>query len=846
MKQTLLFTIFILLFFIHASAGRISGTVTDEKGNPLPFASILIKGSTRGTTANNEGKYFLDLDAGNYIIVAQYVGYERQEKKVSVTKNETELNFQLSPQQLTLNNVVIKSGGEDPAYEIIRNAIKKRESYNQPLDSFTCEAYIKTLIKTRKLPHKILGQKIEDKDWKEMRVDSAGRGIIYLSESLTKIAFKKPDKTKLEVLSGRESGTNGYGFNFPVFINFYENNVTVLTTQFAPRGFVSPIADGALNFYKYHFLGSFFEDGKMINKIQITPRRKYEPLFSGTINITEGDWRIHSLDLMLTKSSQLELLDTLQIKQIQVPVTNDVWRTKDQVVYFTFNLVGVDATGNFLNVYNKYDLNPAFSKKYFNNVVVKYDTTVNKKSKNYWDSIRPVPLEPEEIKDYTIKDSAYKYQRDSAFSKRNIDSLRKAQGHITVSKVLWGGFTRSNFNPKKWTTFTLQPLLKDLQYNTVEGVELNVDGTIRRSFPKLKERISFSPHLQYGLSNTHFNASATVELSKRNFNPSDDEANTGHSIFTFSGGKRTSQLNSDNPIKPIANSFNTLFLNRNYIKIDENWFGEIKYRKQMDNGLQYTASILYEDRLPLENTTDFSVINYSIQKFTPNYPIEKITQQFQRHQAFIAQGNLQYQPGQKYIQLPHDKIPLGSKYPTFQLQYTKGFQHIFGSDVNFDKWNFSVFDDLNFKLGGLFRYRAGIGGFINAKSVYIQDYQHFNGNRLVVFTGDYMNSFLTAPYYANSTTAPFYATLHAEHHFNGLLTNKIPLLKKLNWHLVAGANAFYVNSSNKYVEFYGGFENIFKVLRVDVVRSYLNNSNGQFSVRIGLGGLLGNTVRLNN
>ena len=37
----------------------------------------------------------------------------------------------------------------------------------------------------------------------------------YLSESLTKIAFKKPDKVKLEVISGRESGSNGYGLISP-------------------------------------------------------------------------------------------------------------------------------------------------------------------------------------------------------------------------------------------------------------------------------------------------------------------------------------------------------------------------------------------------------------------------------------------------------------------------------------------------------------------------------------------------------------------------------------------------------------------------------------------------------
>lgn len=363
MQKNLLLSLIAACCCSLAFAGRVSGVISDNKGAILPFASVLVKETSKGTTANQEGKYFLELKPGDYTIVVQYVGYTRLQKKVHVTAEDMQLNFELEPQQLQLNDVVVKSGAEDPAYEIIRNAIKKRPEYRSPLDSFTCEAYIKTLMKTRKLPKRVFGQKIDSSARKDMGVDSAGKGIIYLSESITNIAFKKPDKIKLEVVSGRESGSNGYGFNFPTFINFYENNVNVLTDQFAPRGYVSPIADGALGFYKYHYLGSFFEEGKEIHQIQVTPKRKYEPLFTGTINITEGEWRIHSLDLMLTKESQLELLDTVKIKQIQMPVGNDVWRTKDQVVYFTFNLLGIDAIGNFVNVFNKYDLDPAFSKK---------------------------------------------------------------------------------------------------------------------------------------------------------------------------------------------------------------------------------------------------------------------------------------------------------------------------------------------------------------------------------------------------------------------------------------------------------------------------------------------------
>lgn len=847
MRKATTLVLILLVSFTHVYAARISGTVTNTKGEPLPYASVQVKGTSHGTTTNNQGKYFIDVASGTYTIEVQYVGYAKQEKKVTVGKADMQLDFQLAEQQLTLSDVVVKAGGEDPAYEIIRNAIKKRKDYLNPVDSLTVEAYIKTLIKTRHLPKKIFGKKIDTTDLKEMHVDSAGKGIIYLSESLTRIAYKKPSKIKLEVLSGRESGSNGYGFNFPTFINFYENNVNVLTTQFAPRGFVSPIADGALAYYRYHYLGSFFEDGIEINKIQVIPRRGFEPLFTGTINITEGDWRIHSLDLVLTKKSQLEILDTVQIKQIQEPVAPGIWRTKDQVMYFTFNLFGIDAVGNFLNVYNKYDITPGFGKKYFDNVIVKYDTSVNKRTKTYWDSIRPVPLEPEEIKDYKIKDSAYQYQRDSVWTKSYIDSLRKRRGKITFTGITQTGFSRTSYNleHKTSSTFRWYPLLKGLEYNTVEGVATNVAFSIRKNIFGTNKQVFIFPHFRYGFNNTHFNAWATVAFNKRfqNFGNEDPIKRAGS--LSFSGGKRVSQFNKDNPILPGVNGLYTLWFNHNYMKLYENYFGEVNYTNKTESGFQYTLNTLYEDRLPLNNTTTYSIIKYKPSKFTPNYPVEILNSQFTRHRAFITGFTLQYQPGQKFIQYPRAKVPIGSKYPTFELDYQKGIPNIAGSDADFDKWKFSVFDEMNLKLLGNLRYRFDIGGFLNNKNVPVQDYQFFNGNQTFIASA-YMNSFQLAPYYANSTTAHFYAVGHIEHHFNGLLTNKIPLFRKLNWYLVAGSNAFYVNNNNNYLEVFGGVENIFKLLRVDVIASYLNGKTGQVGVRVGFGGLLGGKLRIND
>ena len=866
MQRFLILFVLALCCFQAARATRVTGTVRDDKGNALPYSSLMIKGTTRGVTASGDGRYNFELSPGEYTIVCQYVGYTRQEKHITVGHDEVVLDFRLTQQQLSMAEVIVRPGGEDPAYAIIRHAIKKRKDYENPLDSFTCEAYIKTLMRTRGLPKKIFGQKIGDDDKRDMGVDSAGKGIIFLSESLTKVAFKRPDKVKLEVLSGRQSGSNGFGFSIPTFIDFYRNNVNALGSQLNPRGFISPIADGALGYYRYKFLGSFFEDGKEINEIQVIPRRKFEPLFSGKIDIVEGDWRIYSLDLLLVKESELQILDTLEIKQIHAPMTDEdgrrvkarqsgrggsgsgsgsgadeVWMVKNQVVYFTFNIFGIDAVGNFLNVYNNYDFTPVFRRKYFNNVLIHYDTAGNKKTRAYWDSIRPLPLEPDEKVNYVIRDSIYQYNRDSMGTRKNRDSLLKKQGPVKAGQVLVSGFNRSDFRQPRPLHYSMGGLLAGINYNTVEGINIKWEGTLRRALKNGQGELSFSPHLRYGFHNTRVNPWAELVWNHRKFEQDGEDASSSRQIWTLSGGKQVAQFNPDNPISEDVNALYTLLDRRNYMKIYEKYFAALRSSTRFDNGLRLNIQADYEDRLPINNTADYSLIKYKNRNFSPNYPTEQLSGPFPRHQAVLTTVDLQYQPGQRFIEFPNRKVSIGSNYPTFGLSYIKGWDGVLGSDVNFDKWQFSLWDDHNLKLLGMLKYRFAIGGFLNTNSVYIQDYQHFNGNQTII-ASDYLNSFQLAPYYANSTTASFYVTGHVEHHFNGLLTNKIPLFRRLNWNLVGGANAFYVNSTSHYEEMFWGLDNIFKVLRVDWVTAWLDGRYYQTGIRIGFGGLIGDGI----
>ena len=105
-----------------------------------------------------------------------------------------------------------------------------------------------------------------------------------------------------------------------------------------------------------------------------------------------------------------------------------------------------------------------------------------------------------------------------------------------------------------------------------------------------------------------------------------------------------------------------------------------------------------------------------------------------------------------------------------------------------------------------------------------------------------MNTFQMLPYYSAFTTAPLYGIVNFEHHLNGLLSNKIPLFKKLNWNFLYGTNAFFATKNNSYADVFAGVENIFKVLRVDVVAASLNGQKINVDYRIGFGGSIGGSL----
>ena len=140
------FFLFLSLFLtieLAAQKTGINGTVLDQVGKPVSFATIGVEKTSLGTMANEEGKYRLDLLPGNYTVYFQCLGFQTVKKEVEIGNGAQEVNITLSEQVITTKAVTIASRVEDPAYSIMRKAIARAKVNKLMVDAYTAEVYIR-------------------------------------------------------------------------------------------------------------------------------------------------------------------------------------------------------------------------------------------------------------------------------------------------------------------------------------------------------------------------------------------------------------------------------------------------------------------------------------------------------------------------------------------------------------------------------------------------------------------------------------------------------------------------------------------------------------------------------
>lgn len=800
---------FIILFISLSNFAQVKGKVTDENGYPLAAVSIHLENTYTGTTTNETGEYYLDIKKqGTFVIVFQYLGFKSQKIKSEFDKTIKTLDVKLQEENIELNTVVIDVKN-NPANEVIRNAIASKKENSEPTNHYKADFYSRGIFKIKEAPKKILGQKFDAFD--EV-LDSTRSGILYLSETVSKITYKKPDKLKEVILASKVSGKdNGFSFNNAASANFdfYDNYLPFQLNV------VSPIADNAFNYYKYKLEGTFFDQNKnQINKIKVTPKRTSEPVMEGYLYIVEDSWAIYAIDLSVNGNQiQSPAINTLTLKQnFSYNTESKIWIKNTQTLDFVAGMLSINISGRFTYVYSNYTFEKQFDKRTFTREVLTFEKDANKKDDLFWDKFRPVPLTSEESTDYLKKDLLQTKKK----SKPYLDSLDAKSNKFGLSDAILGYGYKNSF--KKWS-IDYDGLIKGISFNTVQGWALSTSLGYTKRDEDTRTFSNLKANFDYGFSEEKFRSNVTY-INKFN--------NQNQSEFRFAAGSKLAQFNNDNPIGKIVNTVSTLFFKDNYMKLYESNFVNASFGREVFNGLTMNAELAYSERKPVFNTTDQAVVKKE-QEYTSNNPLlpeDEITPAIIKHN--LIKGNLKARInfGQEYWSRPDGKFNLqDDKYPILYLGYEKGLggnENIY----NFDHLNARITYDVTIGNKGNLEINAKAGKFYNAESIAFVDYKHFNGNQTYIGKDDrYLNTFNLLPYYSSSTNDAYFEW-HAEHDDNGYIMNKIPLLNKLKSTLVLGYHNLSVPQRSPYHEYTVGLNNLgfgkFKIFRLDYIHSYQN------------------------
>lgn len=798
-----------LLFISLSTFAQVKGKVTDENGNPLAAVSIHIENTYIGTTTNETGEYFLDIKKqGTFVIVFQYLGFKSQKIKSEFDNTIKTLDVKLQEENIELNTVVIDVKN-NPANEVIRNAIASKKENSEPTNNYKADFYSRGIFKIKDAPKKILGQKFDAFD---ESLDSTRSGILYLSETVSKITYKKPDKLKEVIVASKVSGKdNGFSFNSAASANFdcYDNYLPFQLNV------VSPIADNAFNYYKYKLEGTFFDENKnQINKIKVTPKRTSEPVMEGYLYIVEDSWAIYAIDLSVNGNQiQSPAINTLTLKQnFSYNTQSKIWIKNTQTLDFVASMLSINISGRFTYVYSNYIFEKQFDKKTFTREVLTFEKDANKKDDLFWEQFRPVPLTNEESTDYLKKDLLQTKKK----SKPYLDSIDAKNNKFGISDILLGYGYKNSF--KKWS-LDYDGLMKGIGFNTVQGWDLTTSFGYTKRNEDTRTFSSLKANFDYGFSEEKFRSYITYINKFSNQNQSE---------FRFAAGSKLAQFNNDNPIGKIVNTVSTLFFKDNYMKLYERNFINASFGREVFNGLTMNAELAYSERKPVFNTTDYAAVKKD-QEYTSNNPLlpeDEITAAIIKHNLIKGYLKARISFGQEYWSRPDGKFNLqNDKYPILYLGYEKGFG---GNEViyNFDHLNARMTYNVTMGNKGNLEINAKAGKFYNAESIAFVDYKHFNGNQTYIGKDDrYLNTFNLLPYYSSSTNDAYFEW-HAEHDDNGYIMNKIPLLNKLKSTLVLGYHNLSVPKRSPYHEYTVALNNLgfgkFKIFRLDYVHAYQN------------------------
>lgn len=802
---------------------RIKGLVTDSvSGEPLPYVSIIVKGTTTGAATDLDGRFSLTVpsSASGKMLEVSYLGYSTKQVPL---KSGQSLSIQLAPTGIALNEVVVKPGREryrrrdNPAVAFVKNVIERRDA-NDPRnhDYYSYDRYQKMVFAMNDYkPKKREDGKTGKFDFLEEFIDTldVGTTILPISEKehFETVYYRRDPHSEKRLVKGDKSAGVDEVFSrdgIQQFLNeafrevdIFRNNIPLFLQRF-----VSPLSSLGPTFYKYYLMDTLEIDGQKCMDLGFVPFNSESFGFTGHLYVTlDSTYFVRRVLLNVPKDINLNFVSHMTIDQtFRREPDGTRLITKDDIrVNFKLSEKSKGMFAQRLIVYSNHSFEP--------------DTAQL--------AIFEQPAPSITLKEaYTQTDKFWEENRPQEGRRRNPNTVDKLMAklrsipifYITekIVTILVSGYvpaTKDEANNK----FEFGPMNTTISGNAIEGARFRVGGT---TTPQFHKRLTLDGFAAYGVRDKKMKYDALVEYSfidrkqyRKEFPMHSIRFEYMYDINKL--GQQYMYTSKDNFLLAIRRKRDT---RATYLRK-----AELTYTREHYNGISYSAVL----RNKREYATPYAVFD----RINADGSLTSLD----HYDMTELELNFRYGYNEKFYQTRNNRIPITFDAWVFNLSHVMGWKGFLGSSYNYQRTDIGLQKRLWFSAFG---YTDIIlkAGKVWTKVPY----------PLLILPNANLSYTIQPEAYTNMNAMEFindeYASWDVTYYMNGLLLNRIPLIKKLKWREVFCFRGLWGHLSDKnnpakstglfafpegsmtlgkapYMEASVGIENIFKFLRLDYV-----------------------------
>ncbi|NHN27620.1 carboxypeptidase-like regulatory domain-containing protein [Flavobacterium jejuense] len=817
--------LFIFFSFVGVAQTKVGGKVIDEFDEPIPFANVIFKNSREGVITDENGNFYFESKQNYSFLEVSFIGFEKKEIPLKPGLN-TNLKIVLK-EGTQLKEIVVYSGKtskkDNPALDILRKIWERRRKNGLKMfKQYEYDKYEKVEFDLNTIDSAFMNSKMfKGMEFVFKQIDTSnisGKTFlpIFINETLSKIYGDNEAKKFKEIIeANKNSGfSSGDGVNTFIKDLYADYDIYDNYLKFFDKDFVSPLSRTGINVYNYVLNDSMYIDNKWCYNIVYYPRRKNELTFKGDFWVNDSTFAIKKINLEASKSANINWVKEIYIEQEYDVLNDSVFLLKRDYMMSDFSFSkkeeskGVYGKRTTLARNHQFDIKK--EDKFYKEEVNYYDNEVFNRSKEYWDGNRFEELNENEAGIYKMLDT--------------LKEVPRFKRIYNLASILGSGYIEI----PKWK-MDFGPIFSTFGYNDVEGIRTRVGG---RTYFGSNDLWRLQGYLAYGFKDdkVKYGVSGKWMVDKKN------------RIILSAGNRRDVEqigvsLTTSNDVLGRSFASSSLFSSGTNNKLTSVNLTTLGFEIEPVKNVSFQTNFSYRT---LESASDEFSLNY----YTDDSQTTTESKVKQSEINFVAE----FTPKRRTVGYGVERLLVDNNYARIFLSYSQGFKGVMDSDFDYQKVQFyyrqpvlvggfgRLFTTL--ELGKTFgQIPLGLMGVIPGNQSY--------------FIID--NTYNLLDYY--DFVADEYASLHFEHHFNGRLFSRIPLLRKLNWREIVGIKGVYgtVSEENRlinasgllyrspediYWEYNAGIGNIFKVLRIDFAwrGSYLTIPDAnKFTVKASFG-----------